>query len=261
MKLRFSLWWVVFLIFACFANAFLVFIWVMGMLLIHELMHVLMAWFLGYEVERIMIYPFGVGAYIAHLDHGRSVDEICIILAGLSAHLWFPFIFQVAYRMDWISSSFMLYLKQMNLSILLFNCLPIYPLDGGRIVDALLHLFCSYRLGKVLSLGFSLLVLCLLYLFAPTVNLSFRLVLSFLLIQLGISILMFRIDLLQFRYYCLKRDEIKRYRFPKSFKLFRNAMGLYRTSYGVFNEKYWLKDEYFATQMKKNSELHRMFML
>ena len=261
MKVQFSLWWIVFLIFACFANAFLVFIWIMGMLLIHELMHVMMACYLGYEVERIMIYPFGVGAYIAHLDHGRSFDEICIILAGLATHLWFPFILQSAYQLNWISSSFMMYLKQMNFSILLFNCLPIYPLDGGRIVDALIHLFCSYRIGKMISLFTSLVALSVVYCFAGTVNLSFRLVLSFLFIQIGISMMMFRLDMLQFRYYCFNRKEIKKYRFPNHFKLFRNATGLYRSPKGVFNEKRWLRDEYFTTQMKKSSELHQMFML
>ena len=42
-------------------------------------------------------------------------------------------------------------------SILLFNLLPVYPLDGGRIINLLMQIFITYKKGFKLSIIFKIL--------------------------------------------------------------------------------------------------------
>ncbi len=37
----------------------------------------------------------------------------------------------------------------MNFQILIFNCLPIYPLDGSRIIQAFLFVLFPYKVSKI----------------------------------------------------------------------------------------------------------------
>lgn len=120
--------------------------------LIHELGHVAMAKELGWRVSEVQLLPFGGVATMEDAYATDPLDEIVIALAGpflnvvmmgLSFLLWFAGI----WKEDWAH-----FFLVSNAAIAAFNLLPIWPLDGGRILQALLCWLMPYRRAAMLSL-------------------------------------------------------------------------------------------------------------
>lgn len=106
-------------------------------LLVHEFCHALAAKKLGYKCGKIVLYPTGA-LLVGDTDEFGFADEIKIALAGplsnlcliiVSVFLWWVYPESYNYLADFVVS---------NLSLFLFNVLPIFPLDGGRVLLAFL---------------------------------------------------------------------------------------------------------------------------
>lgn len=107
--------------------------------LLHEGAHILTAKLCGVKIARLEIQPFGVcGVLESHLIKNPAY-EILIALAGPMLNLLF---FSILFFLDkyGISYPYMPYAASVNLAMLLLNLLPTLPLDGGRILKALLTL-------------------------------------------------------------------------------------------------------------------------
>ena len=75
------------------------------------------------------------------MEYSNSVNEILIAMGGPLSIYVSSFLLYVLYEFGFISMSFYEYLFDINLNIFLFNILPIYPLDGGRVLHGLCHYF------------------------------------------------------------------------------------------------------------------------
>jgi stage IV sporulation protein FB len=122
---------------------------------IHELGHVAVARELGWRVSEIQLLPFGGVATVEEAVAAEPIDEIVIALAGpfmniamvfLSLLFWWGGLWTTEWTHFFVLSNFL---------IAGFNLLPIWPLDGGRIVQALLCCVLPYRRAALLSLGTS----------------------------------------------------------------------------------------------------------
>lgn len=103
-------------------------------IVLHELAHFLVAKKLGYMPKRIHLSFFG--ASLEGYDDFLFYDEIKIILAG---PLFNFFVAIICYLSFWFEPETYIYFYDIlvaNLSILLFNILPIFPLDAGRFLLA-----------------------------------------------------------------------------------------------------------------------------
>lgn len=107
----------------------------MYLILIHEIGHSLLVLKKGYKLDRIELYPCGGCSKFYSMVNIPIKDEVFILLAGpLMQILGFSILgLFINYR-------YYLLLKKYHILILVFNMLPIYPLDGGRLV----HIFFSY---------------------------------------------------------------------------------------------------------------------
>lgn len=107
--------------------------------LIHELGHAIAAERLGYKMNKISLMPYG--AVVNGAIEGLSYkDEIKIALYGPLANLCVCIAFTCLF---WLVPEFYPYLETVvfsNLCIFTINLLPAYPLDGGRILTAILSL-------------------------------------------------------------------------------------------------------------------------
>ncbi|MEX1123231.1 MAG: site-2 protease family protein [Balneolales bacterium] len=124
--------------------------WLMGIvsalfltisIFIHELGHAFMARKLHLPLERIHLFLFGGMAELKHRPL-KPIQELYIALAGPAASLLFAgisFLWLVSMP-DMSSPVFLVgqYIMYMNLLLGLFNLLPIFPLDGGRAVRAII---------------------------------------------------------------------------------------------------------------------------
>jgi stage IV sporulation protein FB len=116
------------------AQALLVFSLVLG----HELAHLLTAKAYGFKVIGLELFPFGGAAYCEDLFEGRKLEESIMALAGPIFNVILLFIGQVL-RWDgvWtgqLASDFV----RFNLWLAAFNLIPVLPLDGGRVLRAIL---------------------------------------------------------------------------------------------------------------------------
>ena len=60
-------------------------------------------------------------------------------------------------KLGWVSPVMLDWVLDINRSVFLFNVLPLYPLDGGRIVQSLWHCFLPYRTAQALTVVLSML--------------------------------------------------------------------------------------------------------
>ena len=145
-----------------------------GFVLLHELGHSLVARRFGIPVLSITLFPFGGAAATGPMPR-RALREILIALAGPAVNgvLAIPLFAILAlgklplYIDEAGTPSFLGYLLLANVMLALFNLVPAFPMDGGRILRALLFLRLSYLratriavfVGRAFALGFFLLVL------------------------------------------------------------------------------------------------------
>lgn len=112
--------------------------------LIHEIGHLLMGVFLSYEVDTFRIMPLGfsiefkekIEKYNQKILKSRKavLDKMLIAIAGPITNLIIILVLVISKTSD-------LNLTYSNLIVMLFNLIPIYPLDGGRIILNLFKLF------------------------------------------------------------------------------------------------------------------------
>ncbi|ALC89802.1 stage IV sporulation protein FB [Bacillus sp. FJAT-18017] len=101
---------------------------------IHEIGHAFAAAMFSWRIKRITLLPFGG---VAEMDeHGNRPlkEETIVILAGPVQHVWMIAAAYILHSSGLIlDSTFELFLEY-NMMILVFNLLPIWPLDGGKLL-------------------------------------------------------------------------------------------------------------------------------
>jgi Zn-dependent protease/CBS domain-containing protein len=126
--------------------------------LLHEFGHSLVAQRLGLEIHSITLLPIGGVSNLESLPE-KPADEVKITLAGPLVNVVLaPIFFGVGLLLGaeprmptdlftGIGSvgQFLFYLGYLNIVLAVFNLLPAFPLDGGRVLRALL----ATRLGAV----------------------------------------------------------------------------------------------------------------
>ncbi|WLV23680.1 stage IV sporulation protein FB [Aciduricibacillus chroicocephali] len=103
---------------------------------IHELGHVLMALYFRWRIEKIMIWIFG--GVMKTAEHGsRPIsEEALVVIAGPFQHVLI-FACLILFG-NYIPDPFLSTLHNANMMILLFNMLPVWPLDGGKLLSLVL---------------------------------------------------------------------------------------------------------------------------
>lgn len=111
----------------------------------HEMAHALMALRYRIPVKRIVLHLFGGVAFIAR-DPERPAHEFWIAILGPLSSLALAFIFGALGSLPDLTGAICRWLALINLTLAIFNLLPGFPLDGGRVLRAALWYFGgSYR--------------------------------------------------------------------------------------------------------------------
>ena len=147
MKIKINLNLFLFLILFVITNQIEIYALIMTFALIHELAHLICGVILKFKPDTLRIMPFGfcIEFQTNIQDYNRkiiksnmlSLKKIVVALAGPFMNL-IVIIFGIIYPIE----KNIIYA---NLLILLFNMLPIYPLDGGRIIKNILKIFFGNR--------------------------------------------------------------------------------------------------------------------
>src|SRR5687768_12585905 len=108
----------------------------------HELSHALMARAEGIEIEEIVLHPFG-GLARLRMEPQSPGAELRIAMAGPAASFLFALLAfggaRIAATGNYVGTVVVFFLIAAgNLLLALFNLFPGYPLDGGRVLRAIL---------------------------------------------------------------------------------------------------------------------------
>ncbi len=130
---------------------------------VHELGHSLVATSSGYKLNKITLMPFGA-VVSGNIDGLKLNDEIKIALAGPFVNLAIGLLFVASWWIYPESYAFTDVVAEANFCMALVNFLPIFPLDGGRVLSAVLaQNFGKKKSGiicKITGAVFSILLFC-----------------------------------------------------------------------------------------------------
>lgn len=141
---------------ACITGMFKEFLILFSIIILHELGHVIAIKYFNYKIDYIEILPVG-GITKINKDINSSINhEIIISLAGITMQLALFILVSFFYQRNFLSMDFYFLFNKYNFSIMLFNLIPIIPLDGSIFFKSLLEKVFSFRLANFISIIFSI---------------------------------------------------------------------------------------------------------
>jgi Zn-dependent protease len=165
------------------------FVLLFATVLLHEFGHALSCRAVGGTADKIVLWPLGGLAFVQPpmTPYATLVTTVCgpLVNAILWPMFWAINTFALPYLMTSdvsVGSMYVIYgcymMEEINRLLLLFNLIPAYPMDGGRILQEVLWFFIGYprslmiagMVGTVAGAGFVVLGLGLHSITIPWVN-------------------------------------------------------------------------------------------
>ncbi|MEG0021566.1 MAG: hypothetical protein RSH78_01075 [Bacilli bacterium] len=148
--LKVNIFFYVIFIITILTGNFKTFIIITLITIFHELGHIITGIICGFKIEKIVIVPFGLMTVFNKKINESFIKDFFLTIMGPVFQI-FLFLF--------INDS---YINRINLIILLFNLLPIIPLDGSKLINMILELIFSYKTSYLISFYISIITIVLL---------------------------------------------------------------------------------------------------
>lgn len=216
--------------------------------IVHELGHVFFFSLFKIDVDKVIIYPYGGVTFVNRKIHERIYKDILISLGGIIFQILLMGGFWLLYRYNIIV--FSTYDMGINYSfmIMIFNILPIIPLDGSKLLLAILCKYVSFKKSYKIMIIVSVISLILFFLFNIVYKLNDVVIYVFLIFKLLEIIREFKYVMNRFylervmynNYYneiINDEDDISKLRIDKYY--------FFRENNGYVNEKDYIKRKRF----------------
>jgi len=152
-------------------------------LFLHELGHLFYFLLFKVKINKITIYPFGSLIKTEKLINFSPIEELLISSAGLINQLFLFILFKFLYK-KWLINTYtyQLFLNY-NISILIFNALPIIPLDGYLILNSLLNLLLPFLKSRIISIFLSIISMIIFFIISFDKKINILFIIFFLIYE------------------------------------------------------------------------------
>lgn len=201
------------------------------LLFFHEIGHFLAAKFFSWNVKKIIFYPFGGLTIFEEKIDKPLKEEFIITIMGPIFQIITYYICYFLYNKYYISDYIFSLIKNYHYGILLFNLLPIIPLDGSKLINIILNKFINFRKSFLLTIYISIVVL-IINLFNIYDDSSYYLLICFLFYQIFINI--------KNKNYIYQKFILEKKLYPSKYKKYQkvnNVKGMYRNKKHLFYDK------------------------
>lgn len=157
---------------------------------IHEISHIAFARKYGIRVDSIEILPVGLVGNIAKFSYLPLFKEVILYAVGPAANIFLAFI---AYGCKMVFNNYNMWLVDefilINILLASLNLLPIFPLDGGRILNSIMRSKKSLKSAneciRISKIAVLILLVPALLMCVFTGNFSFFMICIFILIYIA----------------------------------------------------------------------------
>lgn len=155
------------------------FLWISLLIIVHELGHFLTAVYYKWQIDKIIIFPFGgVTIFKEHLNKPIKEEFVILIMGPIIQIIFYLIITHLfGYNQQF---------AQYHYALLVFNLMPIFPLDGSKLVKLGLEKILPFKLSHLLTLFISIifLIIFIIFIYLKKMNLVLILFLILLLIKI-----------------------------------------------------------------------------
>ena len=156
---------------------------IIGLILfIHEMGHLGWAFYFKFKISKIIIYPFGVMIKFNDLINRDINEEFLVATGGIMAQLIMLFINGVLFKFSIISADLWQMIYNYNITLIIFNLIPIYPLDGSKILNLTFEKWLSFKMCYIIKMLLSLMGIICMIVFCLIIhfNLSYMMIIMVL---------------------------------------------------------------------------------
>lgn len=166
--------------------------------IIHELGHIFIIKKLKYKIVKVEIYPMGGITTVDKKVNTKVNHEILISIFGIIFQLLLFILMFILFKNNLIRESTYNLFNSYNKTIMLFNILPIIPLDGYIFLRSILEYIFPYKKTYYLSLIISIISIVVFITYNEIFSLNNYLIISFLIYKIIISIKEFKYIYMRF---------------------------------------------------------------
>jgi len=149
----------------------------MVLILVHELGHIIISLMFKWRVDKIIVLPFGGITKYNEIINRPLIEEFLVAISGIIIQLIFYKL--VSNYIDYKFFSFI------NYFIIIFNLLPIYPLDGSKILNVLFNKITNFKNSILFTVIISYVCIIDLSLLLFNINKLLFMMLIFLFIEVN----------------------------------------------------------------------------
>lgn len=199
-------------------------------ILSHEFGHYFMSKIFKWNIDKIYLYPFGgLIKYNEKIDKPFK-EELLIAISGILNQFLVYLLFLLLNKYYFISDYFFNIIKNYNYSIILFNLIPIIPLDGSKILNIILNKLFNFRKSYII-LNIISIILLIIFIFKS--NISLIIVILFLIYKIYLNI--------KNKDFIFNRFVLEKYLYPDDFKdvyIINNIKDMKRNKKHIINNMF-----------------------
>ena len=145
----------------------------MLLIIAHEIGHIISSIFFKWKIDKIVILPFGGLIKYKNLINTKIKEDFLVAISGIVYQSFFYILINNYIKYDFFS--------YIHYFIIIFNLIPIYPLDGSKILNSIFNLIFSFYKSMKITTYLSFLLLLILTIISIFYNKLLLLIIIFLL--------------------------------------------------------------------------------